>query len=247
MDERMRQLLARGREHYERREFDKADFVLRELADAKDGFADVFNMLGVIAHWRGDLPAAERYFERAVERSPAYTEALLNLAVTYNDQGRYDAARQVHAQVRKLGNSGPIPMDPFARGKIANMHADLGRAYAEAGSLGEAMEEYMKAVRLCPGFADLRTRLGNLYRDSGDLERARREYEAAKEANPKYAQARILLGVTLFSLGDSAAALHEWREVLAADPDNRSAQMYVRMIETKASRLEGNFSLQRHL
>jgi tetratricopeptide (TPR) repeat protein len=242
MDEHMRQLLARGREHYERREFDKADYVLRELAQGEDGFADVFNMLGVIAHWRGDLPAAGRYFERAVERSPAYTEALLNLAVTYNDLGRYDAAHQVHAQVRKLGGGGPTPMDPFARGKIANMHADLGRAYAEAGILTEAREEYMKAVQLCPGFADLRTRLGNLYRDAGDLERARQEYVAAKEANPKYAQARILLGVTLFSLGDWAGALHEWREVLTIEPENRSAQMYVRMIETKESRLEGSLS-----
>src|SRR5882724_6087261 len=163
MDERTKQLLALGREHYERREFDKADYVLRDLA-LQDGFADVFNMLGVIAHWRGDLLAAQRYFEKAVERSPAYTEALLNLAVTYNDMGKYDAAREVHAQIRQLGNSGPVPMEPFARGKIANMHADLGRAYAEAGILSEAIEEYMKAVRLCPGFADLRTRLGNLYR-----------------------------------------------------------------------------------
>jgi tetratricopeptide (TPR) repeat protein len=235
MDERTKELLARGREHYQRREFDKADVLLRAVIAERDGFADVFDMLGVIAHWRNDLAAAARYFERAVEINPAYTEALLNLAVTYNDQARYDAARQVHAKIRKLGTSGAMQVDPFARGKIANMHADIGQAYADAGILHEAIEEYTKAVRLCPGFADLRTRLGNLYRDAGDLERARYQYQAAKDANPNYAQARILLGVALFSLGDSAAALHEWRDVLALEPDNRSAQMYVRMIETQTS------------
>jgi tetratricopeptide (TPR) repeat protein len=239
MDERTRKLLARGREHYERREFDKADAVLREIALQEDRFADVSHMLGVIAHWRGDLKAAARYFENAVELNPAYTEALLNLAVTYNDLGRYDAARQVHARIRKLESTGPIAIDPFTRGKIANLHADLGRAYAEAGVLVEAIEEYVKAIVLCPGFADIRTRLGNLYRDSGDLERARGEYQAAKDANPKYAQARIMLGVTLFSLGDSAGALSEWRDVLDMEPENRSAQMYVRMIETKALRKQG--------
>jgi tetratricopeptide (TPR) repeat protein len=242
MDERTRELLARGREYYERREFDKADSVLRELVLREESFADVLHMLGVIAHWRGDLKAAARYFERAVERSPAYTEALLNLAVTYNDLGRYDAARQVHAKIRTLGTPGPIAIDPFTRGKIANMHADLGRAYAEAGILSEAIDEYVKAVELCPGFADLRTRLGSLYRDAGNLERAKHEYEAAKDANPRYAQARILLGVTLFSLGDPAAALGEWRDVLTIDPNNRSAQMYMRMIETKASRMQGNLT-----
>ena len=41
--------------------------------------------------------------------------------------------------------------------------------------------------------------------------------------------------MTLFSLGDSAGALNEWREVLATDPENKSAQMYVRMIETQSA------------
>ena len=235
MDERIKELLTRGREHYQKREFDKADYVLREVIENNDSYADVFDMLGIIAHSRGDLHAAARYFERAVALNSSYTEALLNLAVTYNDLGRYEAARQIHSKVRKLGSAGPVQIDPFARGKIANMHADLGQAYAEAGIIHEAIEQYLKAVQLCPSFADLRARLGNLYRDAGDLQRAREQYEAAKSSNPKYVPARVLLGVTLFSLGDSAGALNEWREVLEIDPDNRSAQMYVRMLETQSS------------
>jgi tetratricopeptide (TPR) repeat protein len=236
MDERLKELLARGREHYQKQEFDKADYLLREVVEHSDSFADVFDMLGIIAHTRGDLQAAARYFERAVALNSAYTEALLNLAVTYNDMGRYDAARQIHAKVRKLGNAAPMQMDPFARGKIANMHADLGQAYADAGAAREAIEQYLRAVALCPSFADLRTRLGNLYRDSGDLMHAREQYHAAKEANPRYALARVLLGVTLFSMGESVAALEEWREVLAFDPENKSAQMYVRMLESQELR-----------
>ena len=234
MDERIKGLLVRGREHYQKREFDKADYLLREVIEHSDSYADVFDMLGIIAHSRGDLHAAARYFERAVALNSSYTEALLNLAVTYNDLGRYEAARQIHSKVRKLGNVGPVQIDPFARGKIANMHADLGQAYAEAGIVHEAIEQYLKAVQLCPSFADLRTRLGTLYRDAGDLARAREQYEAAKSANPKYVPARVLLGVTLFSLGDSTAALGEWREVLEIDPENKSAQMYVRMCDTQA-------------
>src|SRR5689334_7576905 len=234
MDERIKGLLVRGREHYQKREFDKADYLLREVIEHSDSYADVFDMLGIIAHSRGDLHAAARYFERAVALNSSYTEALLNLAVTYNDLGRYEAARQIHSKVRKLGNVGPVEIDHFARGKIANMHADLGQAYAEAGIVHEAIEQYLKAVQLCPSFADLRTRLGTLYRDAGDLQRAREQYEAAKNANPKYVPARVLLGVTLFSLGDSTAAVGEWREVLEIDPENKSAQMYVRMCDTQA-------------
>jgi tetratricopeptide (TPR) repeat protein len=244
MDERIKGLLVRGREHYQKREFDKADYLLREVIEHSDSYADVFDMLGIIAHSRGDLHAAARYFERAVALNASYTEALLNLAVTYNDLGRYEAARQIHSKVRKLGNIGPVQIDPFARGKIANMHADLGQAYAEAGIVHEAIEQYLKAVQLCPSFADLRTRLGTLYRDAGDLPRAREQYEAAKNANPKYVPARVLLGVTLFSLGDSTAAVGEWREVLEIDPENKSAQMYVRMCDTQAQAGRGRPSQQ---
>src|SRR3954469_1890741 len=145
MDERIKELLARGRDHYQKREFDKADYILREVIEHADGFADVYDMLGIIAHSRGDLHAAARYFERAVALNPSYTEALLNLAVTYNDLGNYEAARNVYAKVRQLGADGSQKLDPFARGKLANMHADLAHAYAEFGLSREAIDEYVKA------------------------------------------------------------------------------------------------------
>jgi len=239
MDERIKELLSRGREHYQKREFDKADYLLREVVEHSDRFADVFDMLGIIAHSRGDLPAAQRYFEKAVTLNPAYTEALLNLAVTLNDLGKYEAARQVYSRIRGEASGGAWGLDPFARGKIANMHADLGQAYAEAGIVHEAIEQYQKAVALCPSFADLRTRLGSLYRDAGDLQNAREQFQAAKVANPRFVQARVLLGVTHYSLGDSAAALTEWKEALTVDPENKSAQMYVRMLETPNAALSG--------
>jgi tetratricopeptide (TPR) repeat protein len=231
MDDETKALLAKSRELYERKEFDKADYVLRELLERGDGFADVFDMLGVIAHSRGDLVAAARYLEKAVALNPSYTDALLNLAVTYNDLGRYDAAKEIQSRVRVLTQQNPVHIDPFARGKIANMHADLAQAYVEHGLVDEAIEQYSKAVTLCPAFADLRARLGNLYRDSGNFARAKEQYQAAKEANPRYLPARVLLGVTLYFMGDTPSALAEWREVLAIDPENKSAQMYVRMAE----------------
>jgi predicted Zn-dependent protease len=235
MDDETKALLSKSRELYERKEFDKADYVLRELLERNDSFADVFDMLGVIAHSRGDLVAAARYLERAVALNPSYTDALLNLAVTYNDLGRYDAAKEIQSKVRTLHEQNPVQIDPFARGKIANMHADVAQAYVEHGLVGEAIEQYSKAVALCPSFADLRTRLGNLYRDSGDFARAKEQYQAAKDANPNYLPARVLLGVTMYFMGDTPGAVAQWREVLAIDPDNKSAQMYVRMAESHPS------------
>ncbi|MGC4091956.1 MAG: hypothetical protein QM756_29545 [Polyangiaceae bacterium] len=64
MDDHLKQLLLLGREHYQQREFEKAEYVLRQVVTETDRFADVFDMLGVIAHSRGDFLAAERHFRK---------------------------------------------------------------------------------------------------------------------------------------------------------------------------------------
>ena len=241
MDERLKQLLAEGRELYEKRDFRAAEPVLEQVAAAGSRFADVFDMLGVIAHQRGDVIAAEERFRRAVTINPNYTEALLNLAITLNDRQKYDEAREVFERLSRKTPRGEQDIEPFARGKLANMHADLAQAYADTSMPDEAIEQLEKAVRLCPSFADLRTRLGVLYRDAGRLEDARRELFTAVQANPKYARAHVLLGSTLLALGDKEGARASWNEALVIEPDNPRASSFLAMLdeEIAASRRGG--------
>jgi tetratricopeptide (TPR) repeat protein len=227
MDEHTKQLLILGREHYQKREFEKAETPLRAVLEQNDRMADVHDMLGVICHSRGNFAQAEYHFEKALTINPSYTEAALNLAVTYNERGKYEAARQIYGRIKGTPAGG---LDPFARGKIANMHAEVGQAYADAGMPNDAIAEYEKAVRLCPQFADLRTRLGTLLRQTNDLARAREQYEAAIGARPNYVPARMQLGVTLLSLGESDGAAEQWNKVLEIEPDNARAKMYLRMV-----------------
>ncbi len=63
--------------------------------------------------------------------------------VTYNDLGKYEAARQIYAQMRSR-SEGRAEIDPFAKGKIANMHAELSQAYQDAGMVPEAIRELEK-------------------------------------------------------------------------------------------------------
>src|SRR5450432_118921 len=112
MDEHTKQLLLLGREHYQKREFDKAEALLRQVLDKNDRLADVHDMLGVICHTRGNFAQAEHHFERALNINPSYTEAALNLAVTYNDRGKHEAARKIYARIKGSLESGPAALDP---------------------------------------------------------------------------------------------------------------------------------------
>ena len=132
----------------------------------------------------------------AVSLNPNYTEAQLNLMVTYNDLGKYDRAREIYSQIRHRGQPGAALTDPFAKGKIANMHAEVAQAYLDAGMASEAIHEFERAIALCPEFADLRTRLAGLYRDAGNPELAKDHLCLALEHNARYAPARVMLGVS---------------------------------------------------
>ena len=238
MDERIKQWLVLGREHYAKRELDKAEQMFRQVLAEEDRFADVHDILGLISHARGNFIAAEHHFERALAINPNYTEAALNLAVTYNDHGKYDKARELYTRIRaRPDGTSAEGLDPFVRGKIANMHADLSQAYNDVGLRYEAIEELRRATLLCPQFADLRSRLGALLRESGDLAGARREYEAAIASRGSYVPAHLQLGVTLLSLGATQLAEAAWHKVLELEPENVQAKMYLRMLKNRPESL----------
>jgi len=227
MDDKLKQAIALGREHYEKRDYDKAERYLTQVIAEAHGFADIHNMMGVIHHDRGRLEEARDAFRAALDINPSYTEAALNLAVTYNDLGQYEDALEVYRSVTGVGDT--PSMDPYARGKIANLHAELAQAYLDVGLPNESVQEYRNAVRLCPHFADLRVRLANVYRQMGDLSAARYELAEAIRVRPTYIPARIALGVVLLMGGQRRQAVTEWEEALKLEPDNKSAQMYLRM------------------
>ena len=147
-------------------------------------------MLGVIYHHEGRLAEAEEMFRTALRLNPAYTEAALNLVVTCNDLGKYVEAKTIYEQAMAAVQSAPRELDPFVKGKIANMHAELGATYRAVGVFDEAVREYERALALCPTFADIRTELGKTLREMGELPTSIRELELVRAEQPRYAPGR---------------------------------------------------------
>jgi tetratricopeptide (TPR) repeat protein len=236
MDDRLRQLMNLGRQHFTAGEFDQAEKYLAQVLGEEAGFADILNMLGVIYHSKERFEDAERAFEKALEINPNYTDAALNLSVTYNDRGKYKEAREIYT--RAISNSyvteSERVLDPFARGKISNMHADLGDAYAGVGMYQEAVAQFERALELSPNFVDIRTKLGHVLRDMGRAEEAVEHYRKVKEEKPDYLPARLALGVTLFSLKRKEEAVQEWQECVSLAPSDRRANIYLRMVNSQA-------------
>jgi tetratricopeptide (TPR) repeat protein len=223
-------MLAEGRDAYAAGDFAKAEaLLLNALKDGASRYADVHHMLGVIYHSQGHFSKARAEFEEALRINPLYTEAALNLSITYNDLGRYAEAREVFGRVL------PSPedrIDPFTRGKIANLHAEVGDAYRSAGLAKEAAIEYRRALGLCPGFIDIRMRLAHALADHGDVVEAIEQVRLVLLDNAAYAPAYLHLGLLLHRHGDEDGAKKTLKELLTREPGHERAAMYLRLLES---------------
>jgi tetratricopeptide (TPR) repeat protein len=155
--------------------------------------------------------------------------------VTCNDLGKYAEAKAVYEKAMMASKRAPRELDPFAKGKIANMHADIGSAYVEVSLYEEAVREYEQALALCPTFLDIRTELGNTRREMGDITGAIRELEQVRAENPRFVAGRLKLGLVYYAAARRDDAAAEWNAVLALDPANRTAKMYLALLDPTAA------------
>ncbi|HEX9757759.1 MAG TPA: tetratricopeptide repeat protein [Nitrospiria bacterium] len=228
MDENFEHLYQQGRRLFEEGRFDRAEPIFKNLIEqSPKRFADVYNKLGIIFHQRGEWERASLFFKKALEINPKYTEASLNLAVTYNDLGRYEDANEIFGKAAQVVKSEPVPIDPFIQGKLANEHALLGDQYYDLSRYDEALDEYRKALNLRPTFVDIITKIGVTLREKGQFDEAIRVLMRAKELNPNYSQALIHLGVTYYMKGFIDLAMEEWGKVQDINPESREAKVYL--------------------
>ena len=229
MDE-VRNLFNEGKKAFQSHQYDRANQIFLQLIEKTPYFADVFNMLGVINHTSGQFNDAVHFFEKALEINPKYTEALLNLAVLYNDLGDYKKARQLYSKVQaKSKEHKGSKMDPFIRAKLANRHADVGDIYEGIGFYREAIEEYNKALKLAPNFHDIRCKLAICLREMRKFSEAVKEFRKVIKSNPRYHYAQVQLGVTQYASGKIKDAIKQWNSVLQKAPENEGARMYLRL------------------
>jgi tetratricopeptide (TPR) repeat protein len=229
-----RRAYAIGREHFERGDTDQAIEQLSELLRTHTDFADVHYMLGILFERKNDTTAAARSLREALRINPGYTEAMLALANVYELAGDFDRSREIAERARKVASPAAGTLDATTRGKLANLQAELGDAYSDAGDLREAVEAYRKALDQCPTFHDIRFRLGVALREAGQPARALAEFSRVLRANPNFTEAAVQRGLTLYTLGRGDEALSEWQAVLAQHPDRQDAAMYLRLVSKRS-------------
>ncbi len=201
--------------------------LLKLLETVPGGYADVHNKLGLINHEKGDLNQAADFFKKAIEINPRYTEASLNLAITLNDLGRYEESSMVLSSAAMVVWSEHDSVDPYVRKKLANEHAQLGDQYTALGLLDDGIEQYRKALQICPDLVDIVLKLGIALREKGKYDEAIETLNRAKKIHPLYVPAMIQLGLTYYIKGFLSLAFSQWEAASKILPEGRAARIYL--------------------
>lgn len=233
MEPSLEQQIARGKEAYARNDFLAALADLQAAAEREPDFPDVQNLIGICLGLLGRPEAAIHAFDRAVALNPGFVEAHVNRAITLNDLGRLEEARGAFERASAADGSKEGPYAGAVGTRLALGHAGLGDVYAEAGDLPAAAEQYRRACRIRPHFADLRNKLGRTLIEMQQLDEAAAELGAAVADNPTFAGARANLGLAHFRAGKLDDARREWERCAAQHPGDPQVLAYLGMLDRR--------------
>jgi Flp pilus assembly protein TadD len=134
------------------------------------------NSAGAQALALGDLSTAEARLSVALEYSPRFVEAWVNLGYVELRRGNFEQARRDFVRARSLNHD--IPTPHHALGVLADLQRD--------GATAE--EFYRAAIEVDPGFAPARANLARRLFERAQYENAREQFQRLREVAPGAAE-----------------------------------------------------------
>ena len=226
-------LLTVARERFEARDYRGAALLLSSAIESGQGYADAHHMLGLcyaMTEWRDEALEA---FDAAIKLNPRYVEAHLNRSIVLSDLGRAEEAAAALTEAHELGRADNTGFPSVVANRLANMHAELGRAYRAAGAPEKAIGQFRDALSMRPAFADLRLELARTLLEVGSFDAAVAEVETILQGRPEWVEAMLLRGLAAYLAGDYNEAKAVWEDASERHPDEPRLETYRSMLARK--------------
>ncbi len=173
----------------------------------------------------GDLEKAEARIALALEYSPRFTEAWVNLGLIEMNRGNFERARRDFVKARDLNPDLPAP------------HQALGLLADHQGQIAAAERFYRAALKVDPGFAPARINLARRLFEESALEEAREQFLRATQIAPEVVEAWTGLCETLLRL----QRIDEAEDVLGQARARFGANASVALLEARMLLRRGAF------
>lgn len=177
----------------------------RIAATLQPDVAETHYNLGNALRLTGQPAKARLSWERSLQQDPAYVDALLNLAASYQDEGDWD---QVWSLLGRAEAAQPGSAEIWRR---------KGVALRLTGDVEGAQRAYERALELNPYRGEIHYNLANLHYAQGRTAAAASQYEQALQIEPAHHGAAFNLADLRLRAGDPAKAERVCRRVLKLD------------------------------
>jgi tetratricopeptide (TPR) repeat protein len=147
-----------------------------------------------------------RFFQKAIEIHPAYTQAYFYLGTAYMDLSKMKEAQAAFEKTVELNE------------KLALGHLALGTCLSAQGDAAAAEKPLVRAVELSPESPEGRYELGRVYWALDRWQDAEPHARKAVELRPGHGPAHLLMGNILLRKRSGREALAEFREYLRLEP-----------------------------
>lgn len=224
-------LLRLAKEDIARNSMSAAEKTLEQAILMNNQVAEAFHLLGYVYSKRGKFKKAILAFQRALNLDPFHTESAIALSSLYNDVGKYKEGAAVFYKTKKRLDRTLPGHDPRINQSLAQRHYELGILYMRFERFQEAHHEFAKAVNLEPENISAAVQMAKCLSKTGDKTAAIAFLKKTLEAHPRSVEAKIQLGILYHAKQQLKEAGREWQEALGLDPENKSAQMYLSMLE----------------
>ncbi len=235
---------ARITEALRTRDYERAETLLLEAAEAHPRSAEVLRVLGGVFFLRGRPLNAAIALKKAEAIAPLDERSRFTLVMTYVALGHRDWARPELAKLVEAAPASPlypywtarldyddgqyatavkgllhaIELDP----RYMKAHDNLGLCYEALGRFDEAQRSWEEAIRL-NGEQQAKSpwpalNLGLLLTRLDRLDEAETRFRESLASDPRFPQARYQLGITLEKKGRATEAVAELEEAARLDP-----------------------------
>lgn len=229
-----------GIRHFNANNLILAERIFRDVISSVGDHAPALHYLGLTCYYRGNMPEAVKYTDKALKKEPKNISFLNNHAAVMFQTGQQerslkfiDRALAVDPKNADTWSNKANTLWHLKRYKDSEKcarkavdlnpkHPDallnLGNALVGQGQYEEAIKYWRKTAKLRPQFDKPWNNLGNALRELGKLKESEEMCLKALELNPKSAQALNNLGNTRRDLGRPKEAEECYRKAIALMP-----------------------------
>jgi tetratricopeptide (TPR) repeat protein len=241
-------LISRGRECYEKKDYDCAIGSFTKAIDSNPDSAEIYTNRGKAYFGKGDYDQAIKDFSKAIELKPKYADPYTFRGAAYGAKGNPDKA--IEDINRAIELNPQFPEAYFNRGlanrdkgnsdqaikdfdkaielnpKRADAYYERGLTYSTGGNRDQAIKDFDKAIELNPQSGDGYSDRGAAYLFEGNIDQAIKDLDRAIEINPKLAAARYYRGLAYGNKGNNDQAMRDFSMAIELNPQMAEAYAY---------------------